>query len=93
MVETTRKIKEIKEFNEEIEADVVELKKRSVEIKEKFASKLFEERNSKGCLTHSLDRYNHCLGEVDFPQLHSLMLKDLNYWEAYLKETERNKNT
>ena len=69
MNEATRKIKEVTEFNEEIEVDVAELVKRQQKIKDKFAKKLYEERNLKGYLTHSLESYHSCLGDIDKLQL------------------------
>ena len=69
MAEATRKIREVKQFNEELEADVAELMKRTEEIKDKFATKLYEAGNIGGFLTHSLEAYQSCLGEVDGPQL------------------------
>ena len=93
MAEATRKIKEVKQFSEELEADVAELTKRTEEVKEKLASKLYEDGNIRGFLTHSLETYRSCLGDIDGPQLQALMREDLNLWEKALRETERNKNS
>jgi len=85
IAEATRKIKEIDQFNMEIEADLTELVKRILEVKEKFARKLYEERNQKGYLIHSLEDYHSCLGQIDRPKLETLMKEDLTHWEKALE--------
>ena len=62
-----------KSFQEEIEADVNELEKRQVEIKQKFYGKINDKDNSDGFLTHTIEKYHQCFGPIDKQQLSELM--------------------
>ena len=57
MAEAARKITEVKQFSEDLEGDVAELIKRTEEVNEKIASKLYEDGNIGGFLTHPLEAY------------------------------------
>ena len=93
MHEATRKIRELKQFDADIAAEMEDLIRRSKRLKEKFRVKLYEERNLGGFLTHSLESYQSCIGETDQLQIQALMQEDLKHWETAFAETEKNRAT
>ena len=84
------RVQEVRDFQEEIGKEALELAKRLQALKAKFKGRIHDKKNQEGFLNHSLDKYVGCVGGIDYELLQSLFHEDLIYWEAISKGAIKN---
>ena len=88
--QATQEVDEYREFQNEIETDVVELERKASEIVQKFANRI---ESGGRFLGHDFEQYSKCFGCVDRQLLQQLMALDLQKREKQLEETKHDWNS